>query len=180
MNIYTKTGDSGETALFGGTRVPKSDARVAAYGTVDELNAQLGLCAALLDPSVDETIIEWLHSVQSDLFTVGSHIATPHDSPARETLPQLSESIVTRLEEQIDSLQEELPELTNFILPGGIAAAAHLHIARTTCRRAERGLTEVERSGTALQYLNRLSDWLFVLARAVNARNGATETEWSA
>lgn len=180
MKIYTKTGDTGETALYGGQRVPKNDPRVDAYGTIDELNGQLGLCASLLDTSVDDTLIEWLHAVQNDLFNIGSHVATPADSPARDNLPTLTDDLVDRLEEQIDHMQDELPQLEHFILPGGIPAAAHLHIARTTCRRAERILSTLERVELELRYLNRLSDWLFVLARTVNHRNDAEETQWSA
>lgn len=180
MKIYTKTGDTGETALYGGKRVPKNDARVDAYGTIDELNGQLGLCASLLDTSIDDTLIEWIHSVQNDLFNIGSHVATPTESPARKNLPELTDTLVDRLEEQIDHMQEELPQLEHFILPGGIPAAAHLHIARTTCRRAERVLSTLEDVSLELRYLNRLSDWLFVLARMVNYRNDAAETQWSA
>lgn len=180
MKIYTKTGDLGETGLNGGTRVQKNDARVDAYGTIDELNAHLGFCASLLDSTVDETLIEWLHSIQNDLFMIGSHAATPHDSPALAALPPLAETMTERLEEQIDVLEEELPQLTNFILPGGISAAASIHIARTVCRRAERATIGIHDGNPIVhQYLNRLSDWLFVVARVVNHRNDAEETLWT-
>lgn len=182
MNIYTKTGDSGETGLFGGKRVPKTDPRIEAYGTVDELNAVIGAVIAL-EPDAAST--EALTSIQGQLLVIGSHLATPYN-PAEEapsTLPAFKESWISDMESLVDSMQAELPELTSFILPGGSEAGAQLHVARTVCRRAERclvALTTVEEIDLGLlRYLNRLSDLLFVMARYVNHAAGSTEQTWN-
>ena len=175
--IYTRTGDAGETGLFAGGRVRKDHPRVAAYGAVDELNAMIGLARAL---GVDAPLDAWLERVQRELFVLGSDLATPLDSsPA--WLTRLDDEAAT-LEREIDALEDELELLKQFILPGGSAGGAALHVARTVCRRAERAavsLAAVEAvNPAALRYLNRLSDWLFVVARAANARAGRAEAKW--
>ena len=178
MKIYTRTGDAGETSLFDGTRVRKSDARVDAYGEVDELNAWLGLVrAAGIDPDLD---VEVTH-IQRDLFALGASLADPADKiAARVTKAHITEEDVTRLEELIDHLEAALPPLRRFILAGGSHAGAALHVARTVCRRAERRMVSLEPpvDPVLLRYVNRLSDLLFVLARAVNHSARAPETEW--
>ena len=179
MKIYTRTGDDGSTGLIGGGRVRKSEPRLECYGTIDELNASLGL-AAMATPA---EIRKMLEEQQNDLFVIGSHLATPDASPHRAGLPALDESMVTRLEMQIDSAEACLEPLRNFILPGGTEAAARLHVARTICRRAERLLAAfaLDRPvpATILTYLNRLSDWLFVHARLVNQIAGVPDIIWS-
>ncbi len=179
VKIYTRTGDRGETGLLGDVRVSKADARVDAYGEVDELNAVLGVVGAA---GVDPEIAEILSGLQRDLMALGTRLADPAGRVASR-LPKvvLGQSEVERLERWIDRLEGELPALDSFILPGGTAAGAALHLARTVCRRAERrmvalGSTEME--PPLLVYVNRLSDLLFVLARAVNARAGVAEIEW--
>jgi cob(I)alamin adenosyltransferase len=179
VKIYTRTGDSGDTALFDGTRVQKSDPRVAAYGDLDELNAWLGLVVASLD---DEDVAPKLRLIQRDLFAIGSRLADPsHRIAGRVTKAVVSAEDITRLEGWIDALDRELGALRRFILSGGSAAGAALHVARTVCRRAERSMValgdqafEIE----LLQYVNRLSDLLFTMARAVNRRAGVPEVEW--
>ena len=178
MKIYTKSGDDGSTGLFGGGRVRKSDARIECYGTVDELNASLGV-AAVAAPS---TIAESLRRVQNELFVVGAHLATPEDSPHTRSLPLLDEAMIGRLEMEIDNAEAELEPLRQFILPGGAETAARLHLARTVCRRAERVLVEfaLDRpvAPTIVTYMNRLSDWLFVMARLANKRAGVADKAW--
>lgn len=179
MKIYTKTGDSGETGLFGGPRVRKSDARVAAYGEVDELNAAVGAVRALVeDPEIDGQLAK----VQEELFCVGAELATPHEAKARSVLPPVDAAWTARLEAAIDEWDAEVPALRSFVLPGGTRAAAALHLARTVCRRAERHVValaaEVPVEPAALAYLNRLSDFLFVAARLANHRAQRAETEW--
>ena len=178
MKIYTKSGDDGSTGLFGGGRVRKSDARIECYGTVDELNASLGV-AAVAAPS---TIAESLRRVQNELFVVGAHLATPEDSPHTRSLPLLDEAMIGRLEMEIDNAEAELEPLRQFILPGGAETAARLHLARTVCRRAERVLVEfaLDRpvAPTIVTYMNRLSDWLFVMARLANKRAGVADKTW--
>jgi cob(I)alamin adenosyltransferase len=179
VRIYTKTGDAGDTSLFDQTRVRKSDARVDAYGEVDELNACLGTVrAAGVDPEVGGL----LESLQRDLFALGARLADPSAKiAARVTKAQITDADVARLEAIIDRLEEQLPPLRKFILPGGSPAGAALHLARTVCRRAERrvvALADGETDAVLIVYLNRLSDLLFVLARAVNHRSRAPETEW--
>jgi cob(I)alamin adenosyltransferase len=179
MKIYTKTGDTGETSLFTGGRVRKSDIRVEAYGTVDELNSVLGLVRSHGVPEPAET---WLETVQNDLFALGADLATPMDSTA-EWLVRMETPAVERLESWIDQMDSELPPLKNFVLPGGTPAAATLHIARTVCRRAERITVQLASeqpiNEVGLTYLNRLSDMLFTMARWVNLRAGISETKWS-
>ena len=178
MKIYTRTGDAGETSLFDGTRVSKSDARVDACGEVDELNAWLGLARAFrLDPDLDEALVR----IQRDLFALGAQLADPADKIAdRVTKATLGDDDVVRLEQLIDRCEAELPPLRRFILAGGSPTGAALHVARTVCRRAERRMVSLEPrvDPVLLRYVNRLSDLLFVLARGVNHRAGAAETEW--
>jgi len=183
VKIYTKTGDRGETKLYGGRKVAKHDARVEAYGTVDELNALLGLVLAL-DPGRDLGTAE-LQTVQSDLFTVGATLAAAEPEKARATgsIPDLPTARIEALEAWIDRLDGTLEPLDSFILPGGSAPGAQLHVARTVCRRAERAVTRIlpdrpDLVETILPYLNRLSDLLFTLARSVNTRSGTSEARW--
>ena len=180
FKIYTKTGDKGETALLGGTRVPKNHIRIEAYGTVDELNSWLGQIRDCVSKEHEAEI----YKIQNYLFTVGSHLATTPTKDVKMSLPDLKEEEITFLEEKIDSMEKTLPELTNFVLPGGDANASKIHIARCVCRRAERisvALT-IEESIDQLivQYLNRLSDYLFVLSRFVLKSNDGTEVIWDA
>ncbi|MGH9370174.1 MAG: cob(I)yrinic acid a,c-diamide adenosyltransferase [Vicinamibacterales bacterium] len=179
MKIYTKTGDSGETALFDGTRVPKSNRRVAAYGDLDELNAWLGFVIA---GGIDEDVEEKLVQIQRDLFALGARLADPsHRIAGRVTKAAVSEADISRLEGWIDGFEEELTPLRRFILAGGVQPGAALHLARTVCRRAERAMVELGEDAfekELLQYINRLSDLLFTMARAVNHRAGVTEVEW--
>ena len=186
MKIYTRTGDEGDTGLFGGPRVPKDDARVEAYGAVDELNAVLGVAAAALDRAASPDLAEMLHEIQSTLFDLGGELATPdarERAASGKLTPLLAEGSSERLEGWIDALEQELEPLTQFILPGGAPVAAQLQLARTVCRRAERravSLAAIEDvAGELLVYLNRLSDFLFVAARAVNRREGVEEPRWA-
>jgi cob(I)alamin adenosyltransferase len=179
MRIYTKTGDAGETGLFDGTRVSKADPRVEAYGDVDELNAWLGLVRSTMgEPDLQALLAD----IQRDLFALGAMLADPrHRIAARVEKAAIGADDVTRLEEAIDTLEAGLPPLRRFILPGGSAPGSMLHLARTVCRRAERRAVALGRDAVdpaAITYINRLSDLLFVMARAVNSRAGATETEW--
>ena len=178
MKIYTRTGDTGETSLFGGTRVGKDDPRVAAYGDVDELNAHLGLARAhLADPEMDAELVR----LQRDLFALGAQLADPTAQIAsRVSKAIVREGDVERLEQTIDRFEAELPPLKNFILSGGSPAGAALHVARAVCRRAERAMVALEPAvdPVLLKYINRLSDLLFVLARVVNQRSSAAETQW--
>ncbi len=178
MKIYTRTGDSGETSLFGGTRARKSDPRVDAYGEVDELNAWLGLaCASPLDPALTEELVH----LQRDLFALGAQLADPNEKiAARVAKAALGDEHVARLEQLIDRLEVELPPLRRFILAGGAPAGAALHVARTVCRRAERRMVALDPpvDPVLLRYVNRLSDLLFVLARVANHRAGVPEVEW--
>ena len=179
MTLYTGTGDEGQTALFDGTRVLKSDLRVAAYGDVDELNATLGLIVAT---GIDADVCQLLGKIQRDLFALGATLADPRKRIAeRVTKTDLGDKDVRRLESAIDRYDGEVPPLRKFLLPGGVPAAAVLHVARAVCRRAERsivvlGVDAVPRA--LLQYINRLSDLLFALARVVNHRAGSPEKEW--
>ncbi len=179
MKIYTKTGDLGDTGLFGGRRVPKHNLRIEAYGTVDETNAVLGLAVSRC---TDPELLNTIHRVQSELFSVGADLATPLDVQS-SYIVRVNADDIQRLESEIDAWEVMLPELKNFILPGGVDVAATLHVARTVCRRAERAITALAEQESinpdAQRYLNRLSDWLFVLARLVNHQQGATETPWS-
>ena len=181
MRIYTKTGDAGETGLFDGTRVSKADPRVDAYGEVDELNAVLGLVRASL-AAPEAEIDRRLDEIQRELFTVGALLADPrHRIAARVEKAALAPDVVARLEAAIDALEGGVPPLRRFILPGGSAAGALLHVARTVCRRAERRVVSLGEGAVdpvVIVYLNRLSDLLFVMARAVNHREGRAEIEW--
>ena len=178
MKIYTRTGDSGETSLFDGTRVQKNDSRVDAYGEVDELNASLGVARASgTDPDIDAELVR----LQRDLFALGAQLADPQDKlAARVAKAVLGDDDVARLERAIDRFETELTPLRRFILAGGSAGGAALHVARAVCRRAERRMVALDPpvDGVLLRYINRLSDLLFVIARAVNHRAGAAETEW--
>jgi len=178
MKIYTKKGDTGTTSLLGGTRVAKHDLRLEAYGTVDELNAHLGMLA---DQPASADFIASLHAIQHHLFTIGSHLANDPEK-SKFVLPPLPETAVSELETQIDEMEKELPELKNFILPGGHPANSLSHICRTVCRRAERRSSELAQQTTVdpgiLRYLNRLSDWLFVLGRVITHQTGSPEIIW--
>ncbi len=179
MKLYTKTGDTGETALFDGTRVKKSDLRVEAYGAVDEVDAWLGLVRAHL---TDADLIEMLAHIQRDLFALGAVLADPqHRISPRVAKAQLGPADVERLEHWIDRLDGALPPLRHFVLAGGSPAGAMLHLSRTVCRRAERRIVSLGAKGldpSVLIYVNRLSDLLFAMARSVNARAGVPEREW--
>ncbi len=178
MKIYTKTGDKGDTSLFGGQRVPKDALRIEAYGTVDELNSVLGIVRA---DNKEKEIDEILEQVQNELFVLGADLATPRSSNAKQ-IRRVEPKDAVRLERVIDKLDAELKPLRAFILPGGSPVAARLHFARTVCRRAERAVVRLSRNediGEAVTiYLNRLSDLLFVLARYANHCAGVAETKW--
>jgi cob(I)alamin adenosyltransferase len=179
VKIYTKGGDNGETSLFGGTRVSKADVRVDAYGEVDELNACLGAArAALEDMDLEQAIV----LIQQELFAVGARLADPAAHIAgRVTKAAVTAEAIQRLEQTIDRLEQELPPLRRFILPGGGTAGALLHLARTVCRRAERRVIALGSDAVdaiVIVYLNRLSDLLFMMARAANRRSGIIEIEW--
>jgi cob(I)alamin adenosyltransferase len=178
LKIYTKTGDSGETSLFDNTRVSKADARVDAYGEVDELNACLGAARAA---GLDAELSAVLELIQQELFAIGARLADPSQRiAARVTKADILDAQIARLETTIDRLEAELPPLRRFILPGGSAAGSLLHLARTVCRRAERRVIALPApvDPIVVIYLNRLSDLLFVMARAANHRSGVPETEW--
>lgn len=186
MKIYTRTGDAGQTGLFGGERVAKDHARVEAYGDVDELNSVLGLAAARLAFEDQREMAAGVHELQADLLTVGAQLATPHPADGgRENahIPRLAETRIAELERWIDRAEEELAPLRTFILPGGAESAALLHLARTVCRRAERRSVslsgEVRLDAGLLVYLNRLSDLLFTLARLANRRAGVEDIPWN-
>ena len=181
--IYTRTGDAGDTGLFGGSRVPKDDLRVDAYGHVDELNAVLGLALALEPRTFCRDLLE---GVQRDLFTVGAELATPDAERLAKALkgPPVGPEQVAVLEQAIDRHEAQLPALRRFILPGGVPKGAALHLARTVCRRAERAVVKLQREheigglSSVVPYLNRLSDLLFVLARVANHSAGTPEVTW--
>ena len=182
VRIYTRTGDDGSTGLFGGARVRKDDLRVEAYGSVDELNSALGVAASMTD---DAKLAAGLREIQSDLLTLGADLSTPMGEPERRgqtTIPRLVDDRVSALEQMIDHNEADLPPLTQFILPGGTATASALHVARTVCRRAERrcvALADAEQiNPVCVQYLNRLSDLLFVMARTANHRAGVPDVIW--
>ncbi len=177
FKIYTKTGDEGQTALFGGKRLPKSHLRIECYGTVDELNSFLGL---VRDSSQDSHVRSTLFEIQNRLFDLGANLAT--DPEKQLPIPTLTEADIQLLENDIDMMESSLPQLKNFILPGGHVVVSHCHVARCVCRRAERlvvALSMEENVGTGvLKYLNRLSDYLFVLARKLGQQVGAEEVIW--
>jgi cob(I)alamin adenosyltransferase len=181
LRIYTRTGDSGTTGLFGGGRVPKDDPRVEAYGDIDELNAAIGVaCAAEPLPGIDALLVP----IQRDLFSLGALLATPDREAmhAQLTKARIDAARIAALERAIDDAERELEPLRAFILPGGSPKAAALHVARTVCRRAERRVVrlghDVELPPLVVIYLNRLSDLLFVLARLANRRAGTAESQW--
>jgi cob(I)alamin adenosyltransferase len=185
MKIYTKTGDRGETGVFGGGRVPKDHVRVDAYGEVDELNSTLGLVVLHLQAAGETEMVAGLREVQGDLFTLGANLATPApEDGGRENayIPALDPARIEALERWIDAADAELEPLASFILPGGSPAAAVLHLARTVCRRAERRVVALSHQATVraeyVMYLNRLSDLLFTLARLANRRAGVADTPW--
>lgn len=178
MKIYTRKGDKGQTGLLGGTRVPKDDLRIEAYGTLDELNAWIGILA-----SRNETadFHETLKMIQHHLFVIGSHLANDPEKSAFK-LPGLPAEAIPQLEAEMDKMEASVPALKNFILPGGHPVNAEAHLARTVCRRAERRAVSLNRQSpldeTLIRYLNRLSDWLFMLARYVSHQTGTEEVPW--
>lgn len=180
MKIYTKTGDKGKTSLLGGSRVAKYHLRIEAYGTVDELNAQIGV---LRSGEINNDIKEVLISIQSMLFTAGSQLAT-EPGKAKVKIPTLKEEAITFLENQIDKMEEDLPPMRNFVLPGGHPSVAAAHVARTVCRRAERIVLHLKDESDVPEpvtiFLNRLSDFLFVLSRKLSQDLGAKEMPWIA
>ncbi|MDP2424161.1 MAG: cob(I)yrinic acid a,c-diamide adenosyltransferase [Bacteroidales bacterium] len=181
LKIYTKTGDKGETSLLGGTRVPKYHDRIEVYGTIDELNSFIGL---IRDQDIDHNTAEVLLEIQDRLFTAESLIAADPDISPKTALPQLFEEDVVLLEKEIDKMNETLPELTSFILPGGHPVSSLAQVARCVCRRAERLTIKLDREKTVdpivIRYLNRLSDYLFVLARKIIYDSNGFETPWNA
>ena len=182
FKIYTKTGDKGTTSLIGGVRVPKNHIRIESYGTVDELNSQLGVVNDLCGST---EVTGWLREVQDRLFTLGSELATAPDKDIKMKLPDLHEADVAWLEGRIDTMNESLPEMRSFIIPGGNVAASACHVARCICRRAERICVGMDGDGEpipelAVRYLNRLSDFLFVLARYITHTAGGADLPWRA
>ncbi len=178
--IYTKTGDKGTTSLIGGTKVPKSHLRIEAYGTVDELNSYIGLCKDLL---TDEPVRKILLEVQDRLFTIGSSLACDPVKEPKMRIPDLKEEDVTLLEKEIDRMNETVPPMKSFILPGGHPTLSHLHIARCVCRRAERCCVRLEMEDPGMEpvvikYINRLSDYLFVLSRYTGHLLQIPEITW--
>lgn len=177
MKIYTKTGDTGKTSLFGGARILKNHIRIEAYGTVDELNSHLGLLITYLD---DNDICKFLLKIQHQLFNIGSCLAIDPSSDIK--LPSVTEEEVEALENLIDAYNLELPELKNFILPGGNTANAQCHVCRTVCRRAERNTITLDESDSIepiiIKFLNRLSDYFFVLSRYISLKNSSPEILW--
>ncbi|HEU0137332.1 MAG TPA: cob(I)yrinic acid a,c-diamide adenosyltransferase [Flavobacterium sp.] len=185
MKVYTKTGDSGTTALFGGTRVPKDHIRIESYGTIDELNSHIGL---IRDQDINQHYKNILIAVQDRLFTIGAILATPPDKELlnngqpRLNIPMISERDIKFLEDEIDSMETELEPMTHFVLPGGHQTVSYCHIARCVCRRAERLAVHLDHiepiDPMVVMYLNRLSDYLFVLARKLSADLQAEEVRW--
>ena len=178
--VYTRTGDKGTTGLIGGTRVPKNHIRLDAYGTVDELNAQLGLLVTYLK---DESDHSFVLAVQNKLFTVGSHLATDTDKIALKEASVISLDDIKMMEQEIDRIDEKLPSLKAFVIPGGSRGAAVCHVCRTVCRRAERTMLSLSESykisEEVLSYINRLSDYLFVLSRKINVDEKNDEIFWN-
>lgn len=177
MKIYTKTGDRGTTSLFGGKRVDKDSVRIEAYGNVDELNSLIG---TILADSPPGDVLKKLLRIQNELFVLGSDLATPKEVKVK--VVRVKKSFVDRLEKEIDNWEKQLPKLRNFILPGGSITGSKLHLARTVARRAERSIVNLSANekinANGLTYINRLSDWLFVLARFVNKLDKAKEIPW--
>ena len=177
--VYTRTGDKGETSLVGGVRIKKSDIRLEAYGTVDELSAHLGMLVAMMENGEERDLVV---RIQNNLFNVCTHLATDQSQTPLYPSAHLADSEIALIEERIDSLMKQLPERQGFILPGGTPAACQAHICRTVCRRAERriaALAEVAKTDPEIsQYMNRLSDYLFVLAKIINFNAGVNEIVW--
>ena len=182
MKIYTKTGDTGETSLFGGARVPKDDLRIRTYGTLDELNASLGVVLSNPASSIPQVTHQRLLRIQSELFQLGAELATPRGKNTGIHLIEVLE--IGALETEIDEMEAELKPLKSFILPGGSLASTQVHLARTISRRAEREMITLHRAeplrATTLEYLNRLSDYLFVSARYINLKAGIEDISWNA
>lgn len=178
MKIYTRTGDSGQTSLLGGTRVPKHHLRIECYGTTDELNSWIGLVRSGFEDNHVELVLD---TIQNNLFVIGSHLAADPTKPNIK-IPELNERDITMLEDEMDAMDKQLPALKNFILPAGSTVVAHCHIARCVCRRAERLVTHLSETEQvqqgALIYLNRLSDYLFVLGRYIAHQTGVEEIVW--
>ncbi|MGF7217084.1 cob(I)alamin adenosyltransferase [Spirosoma lacussanchae] len=181
MKIYTKTGDKGQTALIGGRRVSKADLRIDAYGTVDEMNAWIGL---VRDQAVNAPRKDLLKEIQDRLFTIGAELATDPEKAPKQAMPAIVPNDVTLLEEAMDAMDAELPELRAFVLPGGHESVSFCHLARTVCRRAERLAIALNDTSPVdplvIQYLNRLSDYLFVLSRKMAQELDAEEVAWKA
>jgi len=180
MKIYTKTGDKGTTSLIGGTKVSKAHLRIEAYGTVDELNSYIGLCKDLLIDTGSKILLQ---EVQDRLFTIGAALACDPEKETKLKIPDLKEQDITLLEQEIDKMSEQLPPMKSFILPGGHPTISHLHIGRCICRRAERCCVRLEEEQNEVEpiiikYLNRLSDYLFVLARYTTHQLNAEEIPW--
>ncbi len=180
LKIYTKTGDKGTTSLIGGTKVSKNHLRIESYGTVDELNSFIGLCSDAITHQKSKLVLK---EIQDRLFTIGSSLACDPEKEPLMKLPDLKESDISFLENEIDAMNETLPVMKNFILPGGDIAVSYLHVARCVCRRAERICVAMQENemyidGIVLRYLNRLSDYLFVLARFIAMQIGAEEITW--
>lgn len=180
MKIYTKTGDNGTTSLIGGTKVSKSHIRIESYGTVDELNSFIGLCIDCINDTKSKITLK---EIQDRLFTIGSSLACDAEKEPMFKLPDLKETDITFLEQEIDAMNEALPAMKNFILPGGDVAVSHLHVARCVCRRAERICVAMQENNLfidpiVIKYINRLSDYLFVLARYIAKLHNAEEVAW--
>lgn len=185
MKIYTKTGDTGTTTLFGGTRVKKDNLRIESYGTVDELNAYIGL---IKDQDISDVVRNSLLKIQNQLFTLGAMLATPpekerlQNGKERLTIPKIDANSILFLENKIDKMEEELPKMAHFILPGGHQTVSFCHVARCVCRRAERLSVALNKqeiiNNDIIKYLNRLSDYLFMLARKLSKDLSVTETKW--
>jgi cob(I)alamin adenosyltransferase len=180
FKIYTKTGDEGNTSLIGGTRIPKAHIRIESYGTVDELNSCLGVVSDTMDLPA---YVAFIKEIQDRLFTIGSALATDPDKDVKMRLPDLTEADIALLEKEMDKMDESLPALKSFILPGGHIGASHAHVARCVCRRAERICVHMQIDGEFMPphiiiYLNRLSDFLFTLARFISHSHGVADLEW--
>lgn len=178
MKVYTKTGDKGQTSLFGGKRISKSDLRIESYGTVDELNSWIGL---IRDQDIDSTQVEILIEIQDRLFTLGSMLASDPEKPLKN-IPLVKDVDITFLESEMDRMDEDLPEMKSFVLPGGNTIVSYCHLARCVCRRAERMVIRLSEESKVdeigIRYLNRLSDYLFVLSRKITQDKNAPETPW--
>ena len=179
MKIYTKAGDKGETSLLGGKRVKKYNLRIQAYGTCDELNAWIGL---LRDQNIHEDHQLFLIKIQERILTIGSHLASLHDEDLKNNLPSISNDDIAEIEQHIDAMENELPTMQNFILPGGHQIVSYCHIARTVCRRCERYIIELADADyvdpNIIKFFNRVSDYLFVLSRKVSMDTGSKESLW--